>query len=135
MTVSGASATTITATTSSAAKKTYGTVSGASTVCASVPAMIGPIPSPPRFAVVAMICARLGDECNSARYAVAVAVTIPTDRPLITRATISPGRSRQTRKSAALTRLSSSAGMSMRLRPNESERCPAKNSASVTPTA
>ena len=54
--------------------------------------MIGPIPSPPRFAVVASTCARLGDECNSARYAVAVAVTMPTERPLITRATMQPGQ-------------------------------------------
>ncbi len=96
---------------------------------------------PPRFAAVAMICARRpgapgrAPRCSSDRYAVAVAVVRPTETPETMRAKMRPPKLGQAMKIAALTTFSRSAGTKTALRPIQSETWPPKNRLRMTPTA
>jgi hypothetical protein len=74
-------------------------------------------------------------ELSSARYAVAVDATIPIEIPLMNRATSRPARLFEARKTIALTTEIPTAGSSSRRRPYKSDRCPARRSATITPTA
>jgi hypothetical protein len=66
---------------------------------------------------------------------VAVAVIMPTPRPVTNRAISSPGRSGQARNSTAAAASRPSAGSSTRLRPTQSEMWPARIRLVTTPTA
>ena len=96
---------------------------------------------PPRFAAVATISLRprpapgRAAACSSLRYAVAVAVSMPTLTPETSRATIRPAVAGQSRNSTPDSMFTSTASRTIRRRPAQSDRCPARNRLATTPTA
>jgi hypothetical protein len=64
-----------------------------------------------------------------------VAVIMPTPRPVMNRAISRPGSAGQTRNSTAATASRARAGNNTRLRPTQSEMCPASSRLVTTPTA
>lgn len=73
--------------------------------------------------------------CSSCRWAVAVAVSRPTPRPVISRASSSTIREGSSRKSAAAASSSASPAMKTFLRPIQSETCPVSSRLASTPKA
>ena len=112
----------------SASNTRYGTTSGSPTYWARKPDTSGPKPIPPRLAAVAMISARRRDipprpaASSSLRYAVAVAVSMPTLMPDTTRATSRPGTVGQSRKITPDATLTATAMTAIRRRPSQSDR-------------
>lgn len=119
----------------------YGSRNGATAYWASSPASSGPSPRPPRLAAAAVISARAGvcpgraAACSSLRYAVTVAVSMPTLMPEITRPAIRPGTDGQARNAAPESMLTTSAISAIRLRPSQSETWPTRNRLAMTPIA
>jgi hypothetical protein len=93
------------------------------------------------LAAVAVISARAGGRpgraaaCSSLRYAVAVAVSMPTLTPAITRPMIRPGTVGQARKATPASMLIATAISAMRRRPSQSDRWPTRNRLATTPAA
>ena len=65
----------------------------------------------------------------------AVAVSIPTETPDTTRATISPAVAGHSRNISPEIMLVSTASSIIRRRPAQSDKCPARNRLATTPTA